>query len=204
MTFNPSPFFASIRSVNGSGLLRYNGHLDQDQVDGISAILERSATERLPLAHVAYVLATPWHETKQTMQPVREAYYLGAGAEAWRKSHLRYYPWYGRGLVQLTWEGNYDKADAECAAAGLTKPGDIKANPDLVMRLDISVFILVRGMKEGWFTGATLASTLPLAGVATRDQYMHARRIINGTDAADLIEDYAQAFERALRDGAWA
>lgn len=195
MTFNAGAFFTTVRNRLGA--------LSQSQVDGFVAILDRMQQEHLPLTHAAYVLATPWWETKHTMEPVKEAYWL-PNAEAWRKAHLRYWPWYGRGLVQITWLLNYKKADAKCAAAGLIKPNEILANPDLVMRLDIAVFILVTGMVEGWFTGATLGHTLPAQGTATREQYMHARTIINGHDKSDEIEDFAQIFERALRDGGWA
>ncbi len=69
------------------------------------------------------------------------------------------------------------------------------------MRPDISAFILRNGMTKGWFSGKKLADYLPPAGVATRAQYIQARRIINILDKADLVEDYAQIFERALRDG---
>lgn len=189
-----SIFFATMRSKFKLS------KLTQSQVAGIEAVLDQ--LEGLPLSWRAYALATAWHETNTTFGPVKEAYYLGTEqkAEAWRKTHLRYWPWYGRGLVQLTWEFNYKKADAECAFIGLTSPGAIMADPDLVMRIDIAAFILKQGMLQGWFTGAKFASCLPAAGVATREQYMRARTIINGRDKADLIEDYAQWFERALRD----
>ena len=54
----------------------------------------------------AYIMATAWWETAHTVEPVKEAYWV-KNAEAWRKKNLRYYPWYGRGYVQLTWERNY-------------------------------------------------------------------------------------------------
>ena len=174
------------------------GPLSQSQVGGIETLL--NAITGQPLSWQAYMLATAWHETAQTMQPVREAFNL---SEAWRKKNLRYWPWYGRGYVQTTWERNYARLDAEAAAAGLTKPGDILANPDLAMRPDIAAFALRRGMEEGWYDaqGKTMAQRLPMAGVATRTQYINARYLVNIQDKADLIEDYAQAFERALRDG---
>lgn len=171
--------------------------LKPEQVTGIEAILDQ--VDGLPLSWQAYALATAWHETNATMQPVEEAYWVSNPA-AWRKAHLRYWPWYGRGLVQLTWEFNYRKADTECSRRGLCAPGAIMANPAKVMELPIAAHILKQGMVDGWFTGAKFSSCLPAAGVATRDQYMHARTIINGRDKADLIEDYAQWFERALRD----
>lgn len=174
------------------------GPLTQSQVDGFEHIL--NAIDGAPLSHQAYMLATAWHETAKTMQPVREAFNL---SEAWRKKNLRYWPWYGRGYVQTTWERNYARLDAEAAAAGLTKPGEILANPDLAMRPDIAAFALRRGMEEGWYDaqGKTMAQRLPMKGVATRAQYINARYLVNIQDKADDIEDYAQVFERALRDG---
>jgi hypothetical protein len=193
VTFSPAQFFTTIRDPKRCGPLK------QAQVEGFGTAL--AACAGAPLAYAAYMLATAWHETNATMQPVREAYWL---SEDWRRTHLRYFPWYGRGYVQLTWEGNYDKADAECAAAGLIQRGQLLADPDLAMRPDVAAFIMRRGMEEGWFTGVKLAAVLPASGVATRVQYMNARTIINGRDKADLVEDYAQWFERGLRDGGWA
>ena len=40
-----------------------------------------------------------------------------------------------------------------------------------------------------------------MQGVATKEQYIKARRLVNLNDKADMIEDYAQVFERALRNG---
>lgn len=192
MTFDSAEFFATLRVKKV--LLAFDGHLTQDQVEGLNTVL--AAAAGAPVAHTAYMLATAWHETNKTMQPVREAYWL---SENWRKRHLRYYPWYGRGFVQLTWEKNYKRADDE-----LHLSGSLVANPDRAMEPRIAADIMRKGMDEGWFTGVSLGKVLPLRGVATREQYMNARTIINGRDKADLIEDYAQAFERALRDGEWA
>lgn len=180
-------FYATVRTRLGS--------LKQEQVAGFEAVL--NATEGQPLSHRAYTIATPWWETNKTMQPVIEAYWL---SEAWRKKNLRYWPWYGRGYVQLTWERNYAVADAALAGAGLIAAGALLADPTLACRVDIAAFILRHGMDGGWFTGVKLSSVLPKQGVATRKQYMDARTIINGRDKADEIEDFAQVFERALRD----
>ncbi len=184
-------FYAALRTDP-----RMPNHYNASQVEGFEHVLD--TIDGQPLAYQAYMLATPWWETGQTMQPVREAFNLG---EAWRKAHLRYYPWYGRGYVQVTWETNYKKLDAEAAKRGLIKPGELLANADLAMRPDIAALALREGMLQGWFTGVKMSTFLPAAGMATRVQYMHARRIINGNDRADLIEDFAQAFEKALRAG---
>jgi putative chitinase len=190
---NRAAFYNTIRAKLGP--------LKGPQVAGFEHILD--AIEGAPLSHQAYMLATAWHETGATMQPVKEAHYLGAKAEAWRKKNLRYWPHYGRGYVQITWLPNYEWLDAAAAKAGLTKPGEILANLDLAMRPDIAAFALRKGMEEGRYDthGKTMAQRLPMSGTATRAQYINARYLVNVQDKADLVEDYAQAFERALRDG---
>lgn len=192
MTLDRAKFYATARASKA----KLQHALTTENVKGMEVVLD--AIAGAPLSHQAYMLATAWHETASTMEPVREAYWL---SEDWRRKHLRYYPHYGRGYVQLTWPFNYKKADEKAAAAGLIKPGELVANPDLAMRPDLAAFIMRRGMDEGWFTGVKLSTVLPMSGVATREEYMDARTIINGHDKADLIEDYAQVFERSLRDG---
>lgn len=132
----------------------------------------------------AYVLATAYWETNRTMEPVREAYWL---SEEWRKKNLRYYPWYGRGFVQLTWKDNYLKAQEQLGV-------DLTTNPDAAMHPDISAQILVMGMKRGWFTSKKLADYIGPSGV----DYVNARRIVNGTDRANDIARLAVEYEQAL------
>lgn len=195
---NRTAFFATVRARLGP--------LKQSQVAGFTAVLD--AIEGAPLSHQAYMLATAWHETAATMQPIKEigrpSYFTRMYDVAGDRPKLciangntcagdgpRYF---GRGYVQLTWKANY-------ANAGEKLGVDLVDNPDLAMRPDIAARILREGMAEGWFTGKRLSSYLPAQGVATREQYINARRIINGTDRAEMVEGYAQAFERALRDG---
>lgn len=188
-------FYASVRG--------YFGVLNQPQVDGFGTLLQAMGVVRWPIAFAAYGLATAWHETNQTMQPVREAYWL---SEAWRKTNLRYYPWYGRGLVQLTWKGDdraspygYTRADEE-----LDLNGKLLADPDLALDPSIAAQVLVRGMEEGWFCTKGLKDFLPLSGLGGHSAFVGARKIINGSDRADDIAKYADAFQAALTAGAWA
>jgi putative chitinase len=183
-----SAFFAAIRQAFGT--------LTQPQVDGFQALLQAFGVARWPIAWAAYGLATAWHETAAQMQPVREAYWL---SEDWRRTNLRYFPWYGRGYVQLTWEKNYQKADE---ALGLN--GSLAADPNVALEPDIAARIIVWGMEAGAFTGKKLADYLPLSGQAGFDAYSEARRIINGTDKAAVIAKEAQQFEAALIAGGWA
>lgn len=149
-------------------------------------IIDACKARSLTVPMTAYVLATGFWESGRTMQPVEEAYYLGAKAEAFRR-RLRYYPWFGRGLVQLTWEFNYLKA-------GQVLDVDLITDPDRALDPDISVAILVQGMVEGWFTGRKLADYFG----AGRTDYVGARRMINGTDCAAQIADIAIDYEHDL------
>jgi putative chitinase len=135
----------------------------------------------------AYVMATAWWETAHTVEPVKEAYWV-KNAEAWRKKNLRYYPWYGRGYVQLTWERNYIHAGKQL---GL----DLTTNPESVMVPDVSAKILVTGSLEGWFTGKKLGDYITIS----KSDFKGARRIINGTDKAAAIATIARAYDAALK-----
>lgn len=149
-------------------------------------IIAECEEQQLLRNEAAYVLATAYWESARTMQPVKEAFWL---SEDWRKRNLRYFPWYGRGLVQLTWEANYRRADEELGLGGA-----LLKTPNKVMEPDISVRILVIGMREGWFTGKKLSDYINLRA----SNYVGARRIINGTDKAQAIAEIARDYEQAL------
>lgn len=192
MAFAPAAFFDHLRE----GLL--GPRLEQGEVDGCNAVLAAMADQ--PRAWCAYALATAWHETAATMQPVREAYWL---SEGWRRTNLRYWPWYGRGYVQLTWQENYERADAE-----LLLCGTLIDDPDRALEGGIAAQVMRCGMAQGWFAGDaqgrhTLARHLPRRRDAREAEFVAARRIINGTDRALAIARHAAQFQRALARGGW-
>lgn len=150
-------------------------------------ILAAAGKAGLGRHQTAYVLATGYWETARTMEPVREAYYLGRRAEAYRKT-LRYYPAYGRGFVQLTWQANYERAARELGIPHLATDYDLALDPDVAAQ------VLVVGSRDGWFTGHTLGRYISDIG----QDYRGARRIINGTDCAAEIAQIAEAYENAL------
>ena len=96
---------------------------------------------------------------------------------------------YGRGLVQLTWDYNYEKADTKL---GLN--GALLKNFDLALQMPIAVKIMFEGMEHGWFTGKALPDFM---------SYEPMRKIINGMDKAKTIAGYAVAFENALREAGY-
>lgn len=169
----------------------FSGALTSGQVQGMEAKLRAFQEAQYPLSWAAYALATSYHETARRMVPVREGL---SASDAWRRKHLRYYPYYGRGDVQLTWRENYVRADKELGLKGaLIKDLDLALDPD------ISAKIMVRGMKDGWFSkGNTLAKHLP-ESEGTLPQFTTARKIINLMDKAALIAGYAMKFQKALK-----
>ena len=182
--------------------------LDDNEVSGCQVILDAMAGT--PISHCAYALATAWHETGHTMQPIKEfggpRYYFRmydpqGERPALAKSYGNKFPgdgalFAGRGYVQLTWRVNY-------AQFGKLLGYPLEGNPDLALRPDIAAQIMRTGMDRGLFTGKAFDHFLPATGNATREQFIDARRIINGKDRAALIADYAVAFQSALQGGGW-
>lgn len=132
----------------------------------------------------AYILATAYWETARKMKPVVEAFWK---SEAWRKANLRYYPWHGRGYVQLTWERNYEKAQAETGYP-------VHDDPSKALDSDAAAAILVRGSMEGWFTGKKIGDYIAL----NKSDFYNARRVINGKDKASEIAKLAKEYDDDL------
>jgi putative chitinase len=85
------------------------GPLEQHQVNGFEAILDEAVKRETPLQHLAYMLATAWHETAYKMQPIEE---IGKGRGRSYGKALGPFKkvYFGRGFVQLTWLSNYEHA----------------------------------------------------------------------------------------------
>jgi hypothetical protein len=176
-------FFARLR--------RLTGPLDQGQVGIVNALLTAGAL--WPSGWLAYALATAWHEARFTPQTEWGRGRGRAYAQPGRYGQAQY----GRGLVQLTWDRNYEWADR---ALGLK--GALLRNFDLALKPDLAVAILVKGMEQGAFTGLALSDCI--TGTGSHAQFVKARRIINGTDRAEDIATHADAIAAALGDGGWA
>lgn len=178
--------FAAVRQMFG-------GHMSQLQVDGINTIIGAfEAKGDGNKRHLAYLLATAFHETARTMQPIHER-----GSRAYFN---KYEPGHklgnalgnilpgdgfkfrGRGFVQLTGRHNY-------VVAGRKLGRDLLADADDALLPEVAADILVIGCLEGWFTGKKLGDY---------SDFRNMRRVINGLDRADLIATYANTFLGAL------
>jgi hypothetical protein len=150
----------------------------------IEAIAAECRKQGLGLpAQIAYVLATTEWETGRTFKPVKEAYWL---SEEWREQNLRYFPFYGRGFVQLTWEANYRKYSEILDV-------DLVDDPDKALDPAIALFILVHGFRFGTFTGKKLSNYVN----ETETDFSQARRCINGLDRAQEIATLAEKYLEA-------
>ena len=173
--------------------------INQSQVDGFEAIFNEWEKRQLSdIRWLAYMLATVWHETATKMQPIEE-YGKGSTRKYGKKikhSGVSYiFPnkiYYGRGFVQLTWFENYE-------LMGRLLQIDLLKNPELALVMDVSVKILFEGMTKGAsnfgdFTGKCLEMYF---NEKTNDP-LGARRIINGTDCANLITNHYINFLKSL------
>ena len=177
----------------------FRGNLTQSQVDHQNYLLHiwerffEADNPRDGTRWLAYCLATVFHETAQTMAPIEEygkgkAYKYGQPTGPYGQCY------YGRGHVQLTWEDNY-KNGKKFLKERYGVDADLHAKPSLMLEGECSALVLFDGMAYGWFTGVGL----PKYFNSTVEDPVNARRIVNGTDKADLIAGYYWKFKAALR-----
>ncbi|WFU03941.1 hypothetical protein QA648_09485 [Rhizobium sp. CB3171] len=201
-------FFAAVRTS------LFGGRLSQNQVNGTEAILDAWEMSPLDVRWLSYMLATAYHESDNTMCAIVENLnYSAAGLKATFPKYFtaaqaaiyarqpqcianRAYAsrmgngdeasgdgwrYRGRGLVQITGYDNYVKYS-------------ISDEPDKALDPAKAVEILFDGMINGRFTGKKLADYF---SVEVTD-WIGARGIINGTDRAAGIADYAKSFAAAV------
>jgi len=184
MRFDRDIFFANVRDE------LFDGALTQQNVDGMSIILgvwegQLGGTPLSDIRWLAYMFATVYKETAMTMWPVTEY-----GSQEYLQNK-EYYPYIGRGFVQLTWEDNYRTASS---ALGLIGDRDLVEHPDLALDSMIASRTMTRGMAEGWFTGKKLGDFFN----DEEDDPYNARTIINGHDCAEEIVGFHDSFLEAL------
>ena len=188
---NKANFYKKVRASFGA--------LTNGQVLGFEAIINEFEKQKLSdVRWLAYMLATAWHETARTMQPIEE-YGKGKTRPYGKRIKHSGQPYtntanlfYGRGFVQLTWYENYE-------LMGRLLKLDLINKPELALVLENAVKIMFEGMLRGSssvgdFTGKCLEQYFN--NVA--DNPIGARKIINGQDKAVLISEYHSKFLNSL------
>lgn len=195
------------------------------QVNVMEAILDQTAD--LPIPHVAYILATAYHEPgpKSRMMPNRENMtYTSAAriAAVWpsRFGAASAAPFVRnpRGLANRVYNGRLGNRPGSedgwiYRGGGLDHltgrehyqtlsaivGRDLVANPDAILEPEIAVKSLVHGMTTGRYRDLSLSDYGPRADRGF--DYVAARAIVNADVKANgkLIAGYAAAFEKALR-----
>lgn len=177
----------------------FGGKISVKQFDGIEAALSAfNANCIIDVRWRAYMLATVYHETAKTMQPISE-FGKGKGYDYGKKLKMNRKPYstpnkiyYGRGHVQLTWFENYDNM-------GKILGIPLLQQPELMLTTTISLRVMIEGMTKGKssfgdFTGRSLEDYFN----DSKTDPVNARRIINGLDKAQLIASYYHIFYKAL------
>lgn len=116
-------------------------------------------------------IATIAIETAHRFLPVREAFWLDdqygyEWAEQWRKDNLRYWPYYGRGYIQLTWQSNYEYY------------GWRVGHPELVTFPDKALLSSISAELFGVYFQETGVSA-----AAQREDWYECRRLVQGAYA---------------------
>jgi len=181
----------------------FDGALKASQVAGLSGILDvwEASFAKSDDRWLAYMLATAHHETDRTMQPIHE--YGGAAyfkkmydiegnrptlaAKMGNTTPGDGVLYCGRGFVQLTWKTNYK---AMSAVTGV----DLVKFPDRAMEIPVATRVMFHGMINGTFTGKRLAGYFN----KTTEDWINARKIINGLDKANLIAGYGKGYYAAI------
>lgn len=173
-------------------------------VAGLNAILDKLETEtRIPtLDATAYVLATAKHESGHSENgtwvefvPVKEIKASKTKNPGIWKLQQRYWPsgYFGRGLVQTTWEENYRKIGNRLGVGEM-----FVQKPDLLLESQWAYEALVIGMVYGLYRPPHKLSKY---FTATKSDHYNAREIVNGDlkKNGQKIAREAQLIAGALR-----
>lgn len=184
----------------------FEGALTQKQVWGMESILlEWDMQQLTDRRWLAYILATTYHETAKTMQPIEE-YGKGKGHDYGKKlkqgsgpgNRIAYETpdklFYGRGHTQNTWFENYQRLTQGAKIQG--HDWDFLNSPELLLQMEPSIWATFFAMRTGLYTGKKLSNYFN----EKVEDWVDARKIINGLDCAEKIAEYAKVFFDAVKE----
>ena len=162
-------------------------------------VLDEAKKNEVTKEQLAYILATVEHES-------RMGQWMEEGIYNRKKYNKNYYDskysnradlgnrggsdgskFMGRGFVQLTGRRNYAMWSHRLGV-------DLVSNPKLATKPSVAAKILVGGMLTGSFTGKRLSTYVN----NRKEDFINARKTVNGTDKASLIAKIAKKYLYAL------
>jgi len=204
----------------------FGGSLSAKQVAGMEAFLNHVPSSRA-IPHLAYELATQFHETGEKMVPVVENLNYTTAAQIRKTWPTRFasdaaaapYVKNPQLLANKVYGGRMGNVGANDGWTFRGRGGpqltgrdmyrkagdklgiDLESNPDRMLEPDISAKVTDLGMSEGWFTGKKLGDYDTPQGFSATS----ARAIINGDVAANgaKIAGYCSDFAKALTAAGW-
>lgn len=224
---NRAAFYEALRKRD-SGL--FGTSLSQGQVDNLEILIDEGAKRGLPLHHLAYALATAYHEVGSAMKPVSENLYYSTAARiraVWptRFATVAAAQPYAKNPERLANKvyanrmGNGPEASGDgwryrgrgyvqltgqinYERASNVVGVDLVKNPDRALEPRLAAVLMLDGMVRGTFTGRRLSDFISGKDI----DYVNARAIINGDVRANgaKIAGYARAFELALGAAGYA
>jgi putative chitinase len=212
-------FYAALKRKD-SGI--FSNRLAQTQVDSLEVILTEAAKRNLPLRHLAYVLATPYHEVGAALVPKAENLtYLSAARirAVWptrfktieaAKPYVRnpqalankvYGGRLGNSAPNDGWNYRGRGYPQTTGKENYQESGelvgvDLVAAPERMLEPRIAAVTMIESMMRGLYTGKKLSDFINGAKV----DYKNARAIINADvkSNGNKIAGYARGFEKAL------
>lgn len=132
------------------------------------------------------VIGTTAIEGASTFEPVREGCYLGEPEAEEHRKTLPYYPFYGRGHIQLTHRSNYAKYGKLVGALWDVPPLNLEANPDQALEPAVAASVIALWFRD---TRALPGESYPLGyslreACEERDWEWVRRLVFGGSDAA--------------------
>ena len=182
-------------------------------IQKILGYYEKYKNKECNIPYIAYMLATARLETKKYHRDIKEFVFFESTVEDGENSYFNQYDpvladtkkqgeraknygntnegdgytYRGRGYVQVTWKNNYD-------AIGQKIGIDLVAEPDRMLDPEIAAWATVSGMENGIFTGKKLSDYID----SNKQDYVNARKIINGLNQAEKIASFAIRFKAIL------
>lgn len=212
-------FYTALRRKD-SGV--FTTRLSEKQVASIEIILDEGARRKLPLKHLAYVLATPYHEVGSSMQPIVEnlnystaariravwptRFRTNAAAQPYVKNPQKLANFvYGGRLGNNTANDGWDyrgrgfpqtTGKENYERSGKIVGVNLVANPDQMLDPKIAAVTMIESMMRGLYTGKKLSDFIS----DTKADYRGARAIINADvkKNGSKVANYTKAFEAAL------